>query len=98
MSEKLSRSTENALQRHDKSLVSTLTDHIGKCIENVGTKIKNLISNQSGLQEKFDSISRSFQDSSVSNVRNYSIHSSQTCTTIVKELAEKDRRKTNIVK
>ena len=99
MSEKLSRSTESALQRHDKSLVSTLTDHIGKCIEDVGTKIKNLISNQSGLQEKFDSISRSFQDSSVSNVRNFSIHSShwQTCTTIVEELAEKDRRKRNII-
>ena len=32
MSEKLSRSTEIALQKHDKSLVSTLTDHIGKCI------------------------------------------------------------------
>jgi len=45
MSEKLSRSIESALQRQAKSLVLALTDHIGKCIEDVGTKIENHISN-----------------------------------------------------
>ena len=69
MSGKLFGSIESALQRHDKILVSTLTDHIGKCNEEVGAKVKNLISNQSSLQEELDSISRSLQNSSFSNVR-----------------------------
>ena len=91
--DKLSESIESALQRH---VLSTLTDHIGKCIEDVGTKIENLISNQSGLQEEFYSISRPLQDSSVSNVR-ITPSTAHTCTIIVEELAERDRRKRNIV-
>jgi len=90
--DKLSGSIESVLQRYDKSLVSTLIDHIGKCIEDVGIKIENLISNQSGLQEEFDSISRSLQDSSVSNMRIIP-STAHTCTTVVEELADKDRRK-----
>ena len=56
----------------------------------------NLISNQFGLQEELDSILRSLQDSSVSNVR-ITPSTAHTCTTIVEELAERDRRKRNIV-
>jgi len=89
-SEKLSESIKSALQRHGKSLVSTLTGHIGKCIEDVGMKIENLISNQSGLQEEFDSISRSLQDSFVSNAR-IAPSTPHTCSTIVEELVEEKK-------
>ena len=95
MSEKLSGSIEGALQRHEKSLVSTLTGHTGKCIKDVGTKVENLISNQSSLQEEFDSISKSLQDSCVSNVR-IAPSTAHTYTTIVEKLVERDRRKRNI--
>ena len=79
---------------HFKGIASTLTGHIGKCIEEVGTKIENLITNHSCLQEEFDSISRSLQSSSVhvSSVR-ITPSSAHTCATIVEELAERDRRK-----
>jgi len=43
-SSKLSDSIENALQRHGKLLVFTLTGHIEKCIEDIEEKIKNLLS------------------------------------------------------
>jgi len=67
-------------------------------IEDVGTKIENLISNQSGLQEEFDSISRSLQNSSVSNMR-ITPSTAHICTIIVEKLAhrERDRRRRNIV-
>ena len=92
---------ESSLQRFDKSLVSTLTAQIGKCIGDVGAKIENLLSNQSGLREEVNSFSKSLQDSSVpfgtSNVRVTPVidHASASCATqcIVDELAEKDRRK-----
>ena len=53
-------------------------------------KIENFITNQSGLQEEFD------KDSTVSNVR-ITPSTAHTCTTIVEELADRDRRKRNIV-
>ena len=67
-------------------------------IEDVGTKTENLISNQSGLQEELDSISRSPQNSSVSNMR-ITPFTAHTCTIIVQKLAntQRDRRKRNIV-
>ena len=40
---------ENSFKKLDKSIVSTLTAQIGKCIEDVGTKIENLLSSQSAL-------------------------------------------------
>ena len=38
---KLSNLIENALQRHGKLLVSTLTGHTEKCIEDVGEKLRS---------------------------------------------------------
>ena len=39
----------------DKSL-SDLTVQVGKCIEDLGSRIENLLSNQTGLQMEVDSI------------------------------------------
>ena len=80
---------ENVLQRHDKLLVSTLTGHIEKCIEDVGEKIKNLLSGQCGLQEEVESSLKLLQDSGT-GVTPVPAH---VCTTIADELAERERRK-----
>ena len=89
---KLSDSIESALQRHDKLLVSTLTGHIEKCIEDVDEKIKNLLSSQ----EEVESFSKLLQDSSVSSTGVAPV-SADVCTTISDELAERDRMKRNVV-
>ena len=51
------------------------------------------ISNQSSLQEELDSISRSLQNSSVSNVRITPSTAHNVRTTVVEELVERDRMK-----
>ena len=91
---KLSDLFESSFQRFDKSLVSTLTAQIGKCIEDFGAKIGNLLSSQSGLLEEADSFSKSLQDSSVpfdisNRVTPVIDHASASCATqcIVDELA-----------
>jgi len=82
------------LQRHGKLLVSTLTGHIVKCI---GEKLKiYYISSQCGLQEEVESFSKLQQDSSIltTGVAPVSAH---VCKTIANKLAERDRRKRNVV-
>ena len=104
-SAKISNVVENLLQRFDKSLASTLTARIGKCIEDLGVKIENLLLSQSGLQMEVDQVSKSLQDSAVpvgsSIVRTtpataYTSVLSAT-QSIVDELADRERRKKNVV-
>ena len=86
------------LQQLYKSVVSTLTAQIGKCIEDVGTKIENLLSSQSVLQEEVNS--KSVKDFPVSlstvDVEDNAVASHVSCT-IVNKLAKRDKRKKNIV-
>ena len=93
---KLSDLIENTLQRNDKFLVSTLSGHIEKWIEDVGETIKNLLSSQCGLQEEVESFSKLLQDSSVPSTGVTPVPA-QVCTTIADELAERERRKRNVV-
>ena len=77
-------------------LVSTLIDHVEKCIEDVGEKIKSLLSSQYGVQEQVESFLKLLQDSSVPSMGVTPV-SAQVCATIVDELAERERRKRNVV-
>ena len=100
-SAKISNIAENSLQRFDKSFAFTLTAQIGKSIQDLGAKIENLLSDQSGLQMEVDQVSKSLQDSTVpvgsSIVRttpataNTSVSSA--AHSIVDELADRERRK-----
>ena len=86
----LSDSIENALQRHGKLLISTLTGHIEKCIEDIGEKIKNLQSSQCGLQEEVESFSKLLQDSSVPGTGITPVPA-HVCMTIADELAQREK-------
>ena len=54
-SAQISDGFKSTIRSMDKSL-SDLTVQVGKCIENLGSRIENLLSNQTGLQMEVDSI------------------------------------------
>ena len=71
-----------------------------KCTEVVGTKIENLISSKSILQEEVNSFAKSVKDSSVplctADVGANPVAAHVSCT-IVDELTEREKQKKNIV-
>ena len=87
---------ENSFKKLDKSIVSTLTAQIGKCIEDVGTKIEKLLSSQSALQEEINSFAKSVKDPPVPlctvDVEANPVAACVSCT-LADELAKRDKRK-----
>lgn len=78
-----------------------LTVQIGKSLEDFASKIDHLLSSQSGLQMEVDSVSQSLQNPTApvgtsGSVPNHTSASSA-AQNIVDELADRDRRKKNII-
>ena len=79
--------------------MSDLTVQVGKCIEDLGSKIENLLLNQTGLQMEVDSI-QSQPTSAGVTMRPSSTSAfaaSSAAHSIIDELADRDRRKKNII-
>ena len=87
----------------DKSL-SDLTVQVGKCIEDLGSRIENLLSNQTGLQMDVDSIQSQPSQPILagisvrpSSAATSASTASSTAHNIIDELADRDKRKKNII-
>ena len=89
---------KDTIRGMDKSL-SDLTVQVGKCIEDLGLKIENLLLNQTGLQMEVDSIQSQPTSAGVA-MRPSSTSASAASSaahSIIDELADRDRRKKNII-
>ena len=89
---------KDTIRGMDKSL-SDLTVQVGKCIEDLGSKIENLLLNQTGLQMEVDSIQSQPTSAGVA-MRPSSTSASAASSaahSIIDELADRDRRKKNII-
>ena len=102
-SAQISDGFKNTIRSMDKSL-SDLTVQVGKCIEDLGSRIENLLSNQTGLQMEVDSIQSQPSQPTLagisvrpSSAATSASTASSTAHNIIDELADRDRRKKNII-
>ena len=97
-SAQISDEFKDTISGMDKSL-SDLTVQVGKCIEDLGSKIENLLLNQTGLQMEVDSI-QSQPTSAGVTMRPSSTSASAASSaahSIIDEVADRDRGKKNTI-
>ena len=99
-SAQISVGVNDSIKCIDKS-IADLTVQVSKCIEDLGSKFENLLSNQSGLQMEVDSIQNQSPnpDNSVQlrTTTTYASAASNAAHSIIDELADRDRCKKNAI-
>jgi len=98
-SAQISEKVKDSIKGIDKSVVDLIMQ-LNKCIEDLGSKIENLLSNQSSLQMEVDSIQNQPVVSGNSVQYNasttYASAASSAVHSIIDELTDRDRCKRNV--